>query len=171
MKILRKWIIDSQPESEDKLRLQKTIDSKISIEYAMAKLKQETEDNEVAMGVLQSGADALAQKLPDVDDLVEMATEISQKALHEFLLVKCKEQMIEFTKKFKLRGNSPKINKLMAKLMKVIDESGSSEEILNIESQMRELVDEDVMSALKNRKNYIILEKCQKREQLGYSVT
>ena len=35
----------------------------------MAKLKQETEDNEVAMGVLQSGADALARKLPDVDDL------------------------------------------------------------------------------------------------------
>ena len=33
-----------------------------------------------------------------------------------------------------------------------------SEEILNIESQMRELVDEEVMSALKNRKNYSILE-------------
>ena len=35
---------------------------------------------------------------------------------------------------------------------------GSSEEILDIESQIRELVDEDVMSALKNRKNYSILE-------------
>ena len=69
----------------------------------MAKLKQETEDNEVAMGVLQCGADTLAHKLPDVDDLVKMATEISKKALHEFLLVKCKEQTIEFTKKFKLR--------------------------------------------------------------------
>ena len=87
-----------------------------------------------------------------------MATEISKKALHEFLLVKCKEQMIEFTKKFKLRGNAPKINKLKAKLTRVINEGGSSEEILDIQSQMRELVDEDVMSALKNRKNYSILE-------------
>ena len=51
----------------------------------MAKLRQETEDNEVAMGVLQSGADTLARKLPDVDDLVEMTTEISEKTLHEFL--------------------------------------------------------------------------------------
>ena len=101
-----------------------------------------------------------------------MATVISKKALHEFLLVKCKEQTIEFTKRFKLRGNSPKINKLKAKLTRVIDEGGSSEEILDIKSQMRELVDEDVMSALKNRKNYSILEderpsnpkpgKCQK---------
>ena len=87
-----------------------------------------------------------------------MATEISQKALHDFLLSKCKEQTIEFTKKFKLRGNTPKINKLKAKLTRVIDEGGSSEEILNIESQMRELLDEFVMSALKNGKNYSILE-------------
>ena len=36
------------------------------------------------MGVLQSGADTLAHKLPDVDDLVNMATEISKKALHKF---------------------------------------------------------------------------------------
>ena len=40
----------------------------------------------------------------------------------------------------------------------VINESGSSEEILDIESRIKELVDEDVMNALKNRKNYNILE-------------
>ena len=50
--------------------------------------------------------------MPDIEDLVNMATVVSKKALHEFLLVKCKEQTIEFTKKFKLRGNAPKINKL-----------------------------------------------------------
>ena len=87
-----------------------------------------------------------------------MATIVSKKALHEFLLVKCKEQTIEFTKKFKLRGNAPKIDKLKANLTRVMDEGGNSEEILDIESQIRELVDEDVMSALKNRKNYSILE-------------
>ena len=52
----------------------------------------------------------------------------------------------------------PLRNKLKATLMRVIDEGGSSEEILDIESQTRELVDEDVMLALKNRKNYNILE-------------
>ena len=55
------------------------------------------------------------------------------------ILVKCKEQTIEFTKKFKLRGNAPKINKLKANLTRVIDEGGNSEEILDIESQIREL--------------------------------
>ena len=46
---IRKWLIDSQPESEEKQRLQGIIDSKLSIEYALARLRQETEDNEVAM--------------------------------------------------------------------------------------------------------------------------
>ena len=110
------------------------------------------------MGVLQSSADNLAHKLPDIEELVNMATVVSKKALHEFLLIKCKEQTIEFTKKFKSGGTAPKINKLKANLTRVIDESGSSEEISDIESQIRELVDEDVMLALKNRKNYSILE-------------
>ena len=104
---IRKWLIDSQTESEEKQRLQSIIETKLSIEYTLAQLRQETEDNEVAMGVLQSGADTLAHKLPDVDDLVNMATEISKKALHEFLLIKYKEQTTKFTKKFKLRGNAP----------------------------------------------------------------
>ena len=86
-----------------------------------------------------------------------MATEICKKALHEFLLVKYKEQTIEYTKKFRLRGNTPKINKLKVNLRIVIDEGGSSEEILDIESQIRELVDEDVMSALKTGKTTAFL--------------
>ena len=95
---IRKWLIDSQPETEEKQRLQSIIETKLSIEYTLAQLRQETEDNEVAMGVLQSSADTLARKVPDIEDLVNMATVVSKKALHEFLLVKCKEQMIEFTK-------------------------------------------------------------------------
>ena len=110
------------------------------------------------MGVLQNGTDNLAWKLPDIEDLVNLATVISKKALHKFLMIKSEEQMMEFNKKFKLRGHAPKINKLKANWMRVIDEGGSSEEILDIESQIRELVDEDVRSALKNRKNYSILE-------------
>ena len=51
---VRIWLIDSQPESEEKQRLLSTIETKLSIEYTLAQLRQETEDNEVAMGVLQS---------------------------------------------------------------------------------------------------------------------
>ena len=65
-----------------------------------------------------------------IEDLVNLATVMSKKELHEFLLVKSKEQTIEFTKKFKSRGRGPKFNKLKAKLTRVIDEGG--EEILDI---------------------------------------
>ena len=74
------------------------------------------------MRVLQCGANILAQKLPAIEYLVEMATVISKKVLQDFLLVTCKEQTIEFTKKFKLRGNAPKMNRLKATLTRVIDE-------------------------------------------------
>ena len=40
-----------------------------------------------------------------------MATESKPKALHEDLLTNCMEQTIEFIKRFKLKGNTPKIKK------------------------------------------------------------
>ena len=40
--------------------------------------------------------------------------------------------------------------------MIVIDEGGSSEEILDIKSQIRELVDEDVMLALKKKRKITV---------------
>ena len=47
---------------------------------------------------------------------------------------------MEFNKRFKLRGNAPKINKLKAELTLVINEGGNSEEILDIESCIKLLV-------------------------------
>ena len=85
------------------------------------------------------------RRIGGIEDLVKMGTVVSKKALHEFLPTKYKEQTIEFPKRFKLRGNASKIYKVKANLTRVIDEDGSSEEILDIESQIRELVDEDVM--------------------------
>ena len=41
---------------------------------------------------MQCNAYILAQQLPSIDVLVTMATKIKQKALHEFLLTKSKEQ-------------------------------------------------------------------------------
>ena len=56
---------------------------------------------------MQYNANILAQKLPNIDDLVDMARVISKKSLHEFLPTKFKEQNIEFTKRFKRKGNTP----------------------------------------------------------------
>ena len=65
-----------------------------------------------------------------------------------------------FTKKFKLRGNSPQINKLKTELTKLVNQRGGdkSDEILRVEEQIQLLVDEDLTKALQNRKNFRILE-------------
>ena len=60
------------------------IETKLSIEYTLAQLRQEMEDNEVRMRVLQRIADDLAHKLADIEDLVNMPTVVNKKALHEF---------------------------------------------------------------------------------------
>ena len=96
--------------------------------------------------------------MPTTNDLVEMATVINKKALHESLLTKCKEQTMEYTKQFKQKGNTPKINKLRADLIVLVYSGGSSEDILKIEAWMKELEEEDIAKALKLRKNFIILE-------------
>ena len=87
-----------------------------------------------------------------------MATVISKKALHEFLLTKCKEQTMEYTKQFKLKGNIPKINKLRADLTVLVNSGGIGEDILKIEAGMKEPEEEDIVNALKLRKNSSILE-------------
>ena len=92
------------------------------------------------------------------DDLVEMATVISKKALHEFLLTKCKEQTMNYTKQFRLKGNTLMINKLRADLTALVNSGGSGEDILKIEARMKELEEEDIAKALKLRKNFSILE-------------
>ena len=63
-----------------------------------------------------------------------------------------------FTKKLKLRGNSPQINKLKTVLTKLVNQGGdNSEEILRVEEQIQLLVDEDLTKALQNRKNFRII--------------
>ena len=48
-----------------------------------------------------SNIEVMNNALPMIDDLVPMATVVNQKALHEFILQKCKEQTMTFTKKIK----------------------------------------------------------------------
>ena len=59
-----------------------------------------------------STIEVMNNALPTIDDLVPMVMVVNQKALHEFFLQKCKEHTMTFTKKIKLRGKSPQINKL-----------------------------------------------------------
>lgn len=56
---------------------------------------------------LPSDIAKLDHALPLVEDFVPMATVVNPKALHEFILLKCKEQTMPFMKRFKMRGNSP----------------------------------------------------------------
>ena len=53
-----------------------------------------------------------------------MTTEIKQKALHEFLLTICEEQNMVFTKRFKLKGKTTKIKKLIIECTSVINKGG-----------------------------------------------
>ena len=79
-----------------------------------------------------------------------------------------RSNQFEFTIKFKLRGNAPKIEELKAKLTIVINEGGNSEKILDIKSQIKELVDEEVMNALKKGKTKTFLKM---RDQARRSLT
>ena len=68
----------------------------VEFELASIMLDLSVVNFEVAVKVLQSRAHILAQQVPSTDILVTMTTEIKQKALHESLLNKCKEQTNEF---------------------------------------------------------------------------
>ena len=60
---IKKWLIDSQPESEEKQRLLSIIDSKFRTKFTLAKLRQEPGKYELAEKVLQCNEDTLAQKV------------------------------------------------------------------------------------------------------------
>ena len=65
---------------------------------------------------------------------------------------------MEYTKQFKLKGNTPKINKLRSDITVLVNSGRSGEDILKIEARMKELEEEDIAKALKLRKNFSILE-------------
>ena len=123
------------------MRLSKLIGRLLDIYNDLALIRQDPgmEHFEVAERVLQCNANNISQQLPTTNGLVEMATVISKKALHEFLLTKCREQTMEYTKQFKLKGNTPKMSKLRSDLTVLVNSGGSGEDILKIEARMKEL--------------------------------
>ena len=82
------------------MKLSKLADSLLNTHHNLALIRQDpgTEYFEVAEKVMMNNAQTICQQLPSTDVLVEMATDISKKALHEFLLIKCKEQTMDYTK-------------------------------------------------------------------------
>ena len=63
---------------------------------------------------------------------------------------------MSFTKRFKLRGNSPKISKLRQELTMLVNQGGeNSERILRLENQIQLLVDEDLTSVFLKMKGLV----------------
>ena len=95
-KAIWKFLVDSQRYSEEKQMLVKVIEAKLSTWLFFVSIRQDT-------SIVNS---EVSERLSlNRINLVLRATEIKQKALHEFLLQKCKEQTIKLTKKFRLKGN------------------------------------------------------------------
>ena len=59
-----------------------------------------------------------------------------------------------YMKKFRLKSNTPQINKLKADLAVLVNSSGSGEDILKIEARMKDLEEEELSKALKLRKKF-----------------
>ena len=158
--MITKCLLKEQEETEERNALLHIMDVKILEEYALANHRQSPGKNgfEKTERLMLSNIDVMNSALPTNDDLVPMTTVVNQKALHEFVLQKCKEQTMAFTKKFKLRGNSPQINKLRQEPTTVVNQGkDNGEKILRLEEQIQLLVDEDLAKGLQNRKNFRIL--------------
>ena len=105
---ITKCLLEEQEETEERNNLLNLVDLKLSEEYALTNHRQTPGKDgfEETERLLLSNIEVLNNALPTIEDLVSMAMVVNHKAIHEFVLQKCKEQTMAFTKKFKLRGNS-----------------------------------------------------------------
>ena len=96
------------------------VDKKLIEEFALTNHRQDPGKDgfEETERLLLSNIEVMNNALPTIDDLVPMAKVVNQKALDEYALQKCKERTMYFTNKSKVRGNSPKINKLRANYLR-----------------------------------------------------
>ena len=85
------------------------VDKKLIEEFALTNHRQDPGKDgfEETERLLLSNIEVMNNALHTIEDLVSMAMVVNYKAIHEFVLQKCKEQTMAFTKKFKLSGNSP----------------------------------------------------------------
>ena len=121
---ITKCLLEEQEETEERNALLHIIYKKLVEEYALTNHRQSPGKNgfEETERLMLSNIEVMNNALSTIDDLFLMATVVNQKALHEFILQKCKEQTMTFTKIFELRGNSPQINKLRQELTTVVNQ-------------------------------------------------
>ena len=162
-----KCLLEEQEETDERNHHLNLVDQKILEEYALTNHRQTP--GTIGFGeterLMLSNIEVLSNSLPTIDDLVPMTMVVDYKAIHEIILQKCKEQTMAFTRKFKLRGNSPQINKLKTELTKLVNQGGDkSDEILRVEEQIQLLVDEYLTKM--QRANYGFHKKIQTKRQL-----
>ena len=106
---ITKCLLEEQEETDERNHHLNLVDQKIREEYSLTHHKQTpgTIDFGETERLMLSNNEVLSNSLPTIDDFVPMAMVVDNKAIHEFILQKCKEQTMTFTKKFKQRGNSP----------------------------------------------------------------
>ena len=96
---------------------------------------------EVADRFLLYRIENLDHELPKTDKLVPMAMLVNKEALLEFLLQKCKEQTIDFSKKFKPKQELISINEDLTqahhnrKNFSFLEDEGPRKSLLNIENE------------------------------------
>ena len=98
---ITKCLLEEQEETEERNALLHIIDVKIVEEYALANHRQSPGKNgvEATERLMLSNIKVMNNALPTIDDLFPMTMVVNQKALHEFVLQKCKEKIMAFTKK------------------------------------------------------------------------
>ena len=91
---ITKCLLEKQPETETRNDLLNIIDMKINEEYELASLRRTPGKNcfENSERLLLSNIAILDQSLPTDENFVPMAMVVNHKALHKFILLKCKEK-------------------------------------------------------------------------------
>ena len=134
-----KCLLEEQPKTETRNDLLNIIDMKINEKYTLASLrhtpgKAGIENTE---RLLLSDITKLDHALPLAEELVPMAMVVNHKVLHEFIMLKCKEQTMSYIKRFEMRGNSPQIDKLRQELTMLVNQGGdNSDKIFRLENHI-----------------------------------
>ena len=103
-----KCLLEEQEETDEKYHHLNLVDQKLWEEYALTHHRQTPGKNGFGETerLMLSNIENLSNSLPTIDELVPM-TVVNHKAVHEFILQKCKEKTMTFTKKIQNERQLP----------------------------------------------------------------
>ena len=98
---ITKCLLEEQEETDERNNLLNLVDRKLIEEFALTNHRQDPGKNgfEETERLLLSNIEVLNNALPKIEDLISMSLIVNQKAIHKFVLQKCKKQKMTFTKK------------------------------------------------------------------------